>query len=70
MADYPSMTEPSVRSANSEFRPINCAYEAVFRPDRMSLGVNPVALNLRFDQSDIEATLQRLAEGVLPAFTK
>lgn len=31
-------------------------------------GVNHVALNLRFNQAPIEATLQRLADEVLPAF--
>ena len=34
-----------------------------------SIGVNHVALNLRFNQLDIETTLERLAEQVLPAFS-
>ncbi|WP_051081578.1 LLM class oxidoreductase [Thiofilum flexile] len=33
------------------------------------IGVNHVALNLRFNQADIETTLQRLADDVLPSFT-
>ena len=30
------------------------------------IGVNHVALNLRFNQADIETTLKRLADDVLP----
>ena len=33
------------------------------------IGVNHVALNLRFNQTDIETTLQRLADDLLPTFT-
>jgi len=33
------------------------------------IGVNHLALNLRFNQADIEATLQRLANELLPHFT-
>ena len=32
------------------------------------IGVNHVALNLRFNQQDTEKTLQNLAEYVLPQF--
>ncbi|MEO0533387.1 MAG: LLM class oxidoreductase [Cyanobacteria bacterium P01_A01_bin.123] len=32
------------------------------------IGVNHVALNLRFNQTDIETTLKRLANDILPAF--
>ena len=32
------------------------------------IGVNHVALNLRFNRADIETTLQRLAQDVLPHF--
>ena len=32
------------------------------------IGINHVALNLRFNKADIESTLQRLADEVLPAF--
>ncbi|WP_170763539.1 TIGR03571 family LLM class oxidoreductase [Ruegeria lacuscaerulensis] len=35
-----------------------------------ALGVNHVALNLRFNQAPIQDTLKRLAEDLLPAFTK
>ncbi len=34
------------------------------------VGVNHVALNLRFNQADIKTTLRRLAEEVLPEFCK
>ncbi|MGJ8571255.1 MAG: LLM class oxidoreductase [Hoeflea sp.] len=34
------------------------------------IGVNHVALNLRFIQADIETTLQRLAQDVLPGFSE
>jgi len=33
------------------------------------IGVNHVALNLRFNRANIETTLKRLAENILPAFT-
>ena len=35
---------------------------------RQDIGVNHVALNLRFNQADIETTLKRLADEVLPEF--
>ena len=35
---------------------------------RRHIGVNHVALNLRFNQGDIPATLQTLAEELLPHF--
>lgn len=34
------------------------------------VGVNHVALNLRFNQADIETTLKRLADEILPDFTE
>ncbi len=34
------------------------------------IGVNHVALNLRFNQADIETTLKRLADEILPGFAK
>lgn len=37
--------------------------------DLKELGVNHVALNLRFNAADIEATLRRLARELLPEFT-
>lgn len=35
---------------------------------REEIGVNHVALNLRFNRADIDATLNRLADDILPAF--
>ena len=35
-----------------------------------AIGVNHVAINLRFNQDDIETTLQRLADEILPEFRK
>jgi len=32
-------------------------------------GINHVALNLRFNRADIETTLKRLADDVLPNFS-
>ena len=34
------------------------------------IGINHVALNLRFNQANIETTLNRLADEILPAFTE
>lgn len=36
--------------------------------DLQSAGVNHVALNLRFNEADIETTLKRLADEILPSF--
>ena len=36
---------------------------------REEIGVNHVTLNLRFNQSDIETTLKRLADDILLDFT-
>jgi luciferase-type oxidoreductase len=35
-----------------------------------AIGVNHVALNLRFNQADIETTMRRIADEVLPDFTE
>ncbi|MEM7532555.1 MAG: LLM class oxidoreductase [Chloroflexota bacterium] len=34
------------------------------------IGINHVAINLRFNQADIETTMKRLADEILPAFAK
>ena len=36
---------------------------------RQSIGVNHVALNLRFNTMDSKSTLQRLADDLLPVFS-
>lgn len=56
-------------------RPIQLGFQAGtnFLRDHLGeiedLGVNHVALNLRFNNADIETTLKRIAEEVLPAFS-
>lgn len=37
--------------------------------ERAEIGVNHVALNMRFNQADIESTLKRLADEILPDFS-
>lgn len=61
--------------ANAAPRPIHLGYRLGVRPLRahlqalQAIGVNHVALNLRFNQADIETTLKRLADEVLPDFS-
>ena len=45
-------------------------YLRVYLKSLEEIGVNHVALNLRFKQSDIETTLKRLADEILPDFTE
>ncbi len=55
-------------------RPIHLGFRAGMRYLRghllalQAIGVNHVALNLRLNQADIETTLQRLADALLPEF--
>ena len=55
-------------------RPIHLGFRLGLNPLRLYLeslqdiGINHVALNLRFNQADIGSTLQRLAEEILPEF--
>ena len=55
-------------------RPIHLGFRSGARPLRAYLkslreiGVHHVALNLRFNQADIETTLKRLADEILPDF--
>ena len=63
-----------VDAAAAEPRPIHLGFRAGSNYLRSYLaalveaGINHVALNLRFNQADIEATLERLAGEVLPEF--
>ena len=56
-------------------RPIHLGFQSgisflrTYLRDLQSLGVNHVALNLRFNHADIEETLRRLADDLLPEFT-
>ena len=60
---------------NARPRPIHLGFQAgiVFLRDYLhqiqSLGVNHVALNLRFNQANIDTTLNHLADVVLPDFS-
>ena len=55
-------------------RPIHLGFRLGSQPLRtylqslQAIGVNHVALNLRFNRNNIEQTLARLAEDVLPDF--
>lgn len=61
---------------NSEPKPIHLGYRlgvnklTQYLKARQAIGVNHVALNLRFNQQDIEKTLHEIAEYVLPKFNK
>lgn len=61
-------------SASSKTQPIhlgfrsNTQYLVEYLKSLESIGVNHVALNLRFNQSDINSTLKTLADKVLPEF--
>ncbi|MEM9069538.1 MAG: LLM class oxidoreductase [Myxococcota bacterium] len=61
--------------ANAPPRPIHLGFRLGANPLRTylrslaTIGVNHVALNLRFNQSSVEDTMRRLAEDVLPAFS-
>ncbi|MEQ8357792.1 MAG: LLM class oxidoreductase [Kiloniellaceae bacterium] len=57
-------------------QPIHLGFRLGARPlraylkTREKIGVNHVALNLRFNQADIETTLKCLANDILPAFSR
>jgi len=61
--------------ADAPPRPIHLGFQSNLEFLRQYLGelrasgVNHVALNLRFNQADVETTMKRLADGLLPAFT-
>ena len=44
-------------------------YLKAYLDDLQALGINHVALNLRFNQADIGQTMEKLASDVLPAFS-
>jgi len=64
-----------VDDRDAEAQPIHLGFRSGTRYLREHLraleaiGVNHVVLNLRFNQADIETTLNRLAEEILPDFT-
>ena len=68
---YIDLTEDS----NIAPQPIHLGFRLGMNPLRTYLrsleeiGVNHVALNLRFNQADVETTLRRLADDILPHFS-
>ncbi|MEL6453391.1 MAG: LLM class flavin-dependent oxidoreductase, partial [Cyanobacteria bacterium J06623_5] len=68
---YIDLTE----DAEAPPRPIHLGFQLGIKQLRSYLkllekiGVNHVALNLRFNQANTEATLKRLADDILPEFT-
>ena len=63
-----------VDRADAPARPIHLGFRSGINPLRHHLrdleaqGINHVALNLRFNQADVEDTLRRLADELLPDF--
>ena len=59
---------------NAAPRPIHLGFQSGltflrrYLAELQALGVNHVALNLRFNQADVETTLKRLADELLPDF--
>ncbi len=61
--------------ADAPSRPIHLGFQSginflrQYLGDLQSLGVNHVALNLRFNQAHVETTMKRLADDLLPDFS-
>ncbi len=64
-----------LEAADAEPRPIHLGFQSGttflrrYLNEIRSLGINHVALNLRFNSADIETTLKRLADEILPDFS-
>ena len=64
-----------LEEADAPPRPIHLGFQSgvsflrAYLRDLQTLGINHVALNLRFNRADIEITLRRLADDLLPDFT-
>lgn len=83
MADAGELDKPATQSLyidlveddNVAPEPIHLGYRLGINPLREHLkaleeiGINHVAINLRFNRADIETTLQRLADGLLSDFS-
>ncbi|GAB2519995.1 LLM class flavin-dependent oxidoreductase [Microbulbifer agarilyticus] len=65
--EYPAFNK-SFESRAESFRS-SIDYINRYLSSLQAIGINHVALNLRFNQADIESTLKRLAEEVLPDFS-
>ncbi|WP_254446680.1 hypothetical protein [Ruegeria sp. HKCCD8929] len=56
-------------------RPIHLGFQSgtdflrSYLSELRALGINHVALNLRFNRADIETTMQRIADEILPDLT-
>lgn len=65
-----------LEDADAPARPIHLGFQSGtgylrrYLAEIQSLGINHVALNLRFNGADIETTLKRLADDVLPDFAQ
>lgn len=65
-----------LEKADAVLRPIHLGFSTgtkfllKYLEEIEALGVNHVAINLRFNTSDIEMTLQRIADDILPAFSQ
>ncbi len=61
--------------ADAKPRPIHLGFQSgvgylrSYLKELEEIGVNHVALNLRLNNADIETTMKRLAEDILPDFT-
>ena len=64
LADNPE-TQP--QPIHLGFR-LGARYLRAYLKSLEEIGINHVALNLRFNQADMEATLKRLADDILPDF--
>ncbi|CCQ73715.1 LLM class oxidoreductase [Magnetospira sp. QH-2] len=64
-----------VEDSNAPPEPIHLGFRSGIRALRdylksiQEIGINHVALNLRFNQADIESTLKRLADDLMPDFS-
>lgn len=63
MEDLDVPPQPIRLGFRSGLNPLRACLES---PD--AIGINHVALNLRFNQANTETTLQRLADHLLPDF--
>ncbi len=64
-----------LEDASAESRPIHLGFSSgidflrLYLTELQSIGINHVALNLRFNQAGIEQTMRRIAETLLPDFS-
>ena len=77
IADKPAMQSLYIDlldDPNASPRPIHLGFSSgvnalrSYLRELQHIGINHVALNLRFNKADIESTLKRLAKEILPDF--